>query len=255
MNKRCDNLKKHYPELLLMLSILAIISICFSIYLARFFNNQQVEAARIAEETALKKKKKEVPKKTYEETVNDKIEAGDFPNRMKVPLILQTDGLWKDQFYGVEGDEPLQNTLAINGCAIVSLAMVYSYLENEYKTPMDILSWSGNRYFSKETGTAWHIFNDFAAANKYEFEDLGDQLPLVKEQLKQNHPVIVSVKPGYFTDVGHVMVLTGYNEKENTFWLNNPSDTKEKGDTGRAFTEEEIQKESLHYWTMYKKKG
>ncbi|MEG2254391.1 MAG: hypothetical protein RSC33_03605, partial [Vagococcus sp.] len=103
-------MKKHYPELLLMLSILAIISICFSIYLARFFNNQQVEAARIAEETALKKKKKEVPKKTYEETVNDKIEAGDFPNRMKVPLILQTDGLWKDQFYGVEGDEPLQNT-------------------------------------------------------------------------------------------------------------------------------------------------
>lgn len=59
--------------------------------------------------------------------MNDKINNKEFDNRMSVPLIIQTEEPWRDVFYGVLEKEPLQHTIAINGCAIASLAMVSSY--------------------------------------------------------------------------------------------------------------------------------
>ncbi|MFI3683897.1 C39 family peptidase [Vagococcus fluvialis] len=246
-------MKKKFPELLLVLSTLAIISLFFTVYLTRFVTNQRVEAAKIVEAERKKEEQaaQKLAKRTYQEKMNDKINNKEFDNRMSVPLIIQTEEPWREVFYGVPNEEPLQNTIAINGCAIVSLAMVSSYLEEEFQSPLDILDWSGNAYFEKETGTGWHIFGEFAKEKKYQYEDLVDQKELVKMHLKKSHPVIVSVKPGYFTEVGHIMVLTGYDETNNTFWINNPSDTKKKGHAEQAFSEDILTEEALRYWAIY----
>lgn len=246
-------MKKKFPELLLVFSTLAIISLFFSVYLTRFVTNQRVEAARVIEAKREKEEEaaKKLSKRTYQEKMNDQISNNEFDHRIQIPLILQTEKTWRDVFYGVQGEEPLQNTMAINGCAIASLAMVSSYLDKELQSPVDILEWSGNTYFEKETGTGWHIFSEFAKEKKYEYEDLIDQKDLVKMHLKKSHPVIVSVKPGYFTEVGHIMVLTGYDERNNTFWINNPSDTEKKGHTEQAFSEDVLAQEALRYWAIY----
>lgn len=246
-------MKNKFPEILLALSTLVIISFFFSVYLIRFVTNQRVEAAKIIE--AERKKEEQVAqklaKRTYEEKMNDKINTKEFDNRMPIPLILQTEKPWRDVFYGVQGEDPLKNTIAVNGCAIASLAMVSSYLEAEFQSPLDVIDWSGNTYFEKETGTGWHIFGEFAKEKEYHYEDLVDQIDLVKIHLEKSHPVIVSVKPGYFTEVGHIMVLTGYNEKNNTFWINNPSDTEEKAHTEQEFSEDILTEEALRYWAIY----
>ena len=248
-------MKKKFPELLLVLSSLVIISLFFSVYLTRVLTHQRVEAAKIVEKEQVRIKKEEeatkLSKRTYQEKMNEKIENKAFDNRMDVPLILQTEEPWRDIFYGVEGQNPLKNTVAINGCAIASLAMVSSYLEDELQSPLDILKWSGNDYFKEETGTGWHIFGEFAKNHNHTYEDLVDQQDLVKMHLNQSHPVIVSVKPGYFTEVGHIMVLTGYDEKEDTYWINNPSDTEKKKHTEKAFPSDVLTKEAIRYWAIY----
>lgn len=246
-------MKKKQAILLLTLSTLVIISIFFSVYFTRVFAKQEaIKQAEIAKEERLAQAKKVKPKKTYLEEMNEKIQTKQFKNRMDIPLVIQTEEPWRDKFYGDEEGEPLQNTLAINGCAIVSLSMVASFLDDKEQTPFDILDWSENRYFNKDSGTAWHIYQDFAAAKGYEYQDLGDNVALAKEHLQEKHPVVVSVKPGYFTEVGHIMVLSGYNEADDTFWVNNPSDSKIKKHGLKAFSEEDITKEALRYWAIYK---
>lgn len=248
-------MKQKKVYILFTMITLAIISLFFSVYLTRVFTHQAKQEAAIAQKAVHEKevaRLKEIEdKKTYSEKMNDQINQNQFEDRLKVPLILQTDEPWRDVFYGVEDGEPLTNTVAINGCAITALAMVSSFIEGELVPPTAILEWSGNRYFSEETGTAWHIFHDYAQEKDYEWIDLEDNIANAKKELKAGHPVIVSVKQGYFTEIGHVMVLTGYNEADNTFWLNNPSDNEEKQHTSKAFTEDEVVNEALRYWTIY----
>lgn len=243
-------MKKKTPVWLLSLGILTIVFGFFSMYI----NDCLAKQAEVALEQQKKQElaKKKVVKKTYLEEVNDKISANQFKNRMEIPLILQTDKRWKDTYYGVEDGDPIQNTLEINGCAIASLAMVSSYLDKKEETPLDILKWSGNRFFSKDQGTSWSIFSMYAEEHNYLFADLEDNMELVKAHLMKGHPVIISVKPGYFTEIGHIMVLSGYNEETNMFWLNNPSDTKKKSHTVKEFKEEFLQQEAIRYWAIYK---
>jgi hypothetical protein len=47
------------------------------------------------------------------------------------------------------------------------------------------------------------------------------------------------------------MVLTGYDETNNTFWINNPSDTEKKGHAEQAFSEDILTEEALRYWAIY----
>lgn len=58
-----------------------------------------------------------------------------------MPLELQTDAKWKDTAYGF-GNVDKPNTIEINGCAIVSLAMVGSYMDHQEVTPLDVLAWA-----------------------------------------------------------------------------------------------------------------
>lgn len=248
-------MKQKKVYILFTMITLAIISLFFSIYLTRFFTNQAkqeaAEAKKFAQAQEVARLKAIEENKTYSEKMNDQIEQGKFKARLDVPLIIQTDEPWRDAFYGEEGGNSLTNTLAINGCALTALAMVSSFIENKEISPIDILEWSGNRYFTEENGTAWHIFHDYALAKDYTWIDLEDKVDAAKKELQAGHAVIVSVKQGYFTEVGHVMVLTGYDPESNTFWINNPSDNEEKKHTSKAFTEEELTKEALRYWTIY----
>lgn len=193
-------------------------------------------------------KKQATPELTYVEQVNEQIENGLFPNRMPIKLMLQTDDQWKETAYGsgnVEG-----NTLELNGCAILSLAMVASYLDNQTYVPKDILDWSKEDYYSEGEGTQWIIFSEFAKAKGYQFENLGEDIQGTKDHLNQKHPIIVSVQPGLFTETGHILVLTGFNK--DYFWLNDPNDSAAKGYSKRSFKEDELLAEAVNFWAIYK---
>ncbi|MEI5993764.1 C39 family peptidase [Candidatus Enterococcus mansonii] len=198
--------------------------------------------------TTSEKKQEKVKQLTYAEQINQEMAQGKFANRMPIKLLLQTDDRWKATPYGT--GNPKGDTIEINGCAIVSLAMVSSYLDNKDYTPQDILNWSKNDYYMEGEGTAWVAFSDFAMMKGYQFEDLEMDITAVEEQLKQNHPVIVSVKPGLFTETGHIMVLSGTNNGK--FWVNDPNDSEAKGHSKKEFTAEELTNEAVNFWTIYK---
>lgn len=194
------------------------------------------------------KKSQKRKKLTYVEQVNENLTQGKYANRMPIKLLLQTDDRWKATTYGI--GNPDGDTLEINGCAILSLAMVATYLDQKDQTPQDILNWSKNDYYLEGEGTAWAAFSDFAMVKGYQFQDLETDITAVEEHLKQNHPVIISVKPGLFTETGHIMVLSGTNNGK--FWVNDPNDTEEKGHSTKEFTADELLNEALNFWVIYK---
>lgn len=191
---------------------------------------------------------KNKPELSYIESVNQKIENQELSNRLPIKLLLQTDNRWKDIAYG--SGNPEGNTIELNGCAIVSLTMLASYLDQQDYVPQDILNWSKENYYSEGEGTQWLIFSDFASEKQYQFENLGDDIQQVKDHLQQKRPIVVSVGPGLFTETGHIMVLTGFDN--GTFWINDPNDSKEKGHAERQFQEEELQANAVNFWSIYK---
>lgn len=172
-------------------------------------------------------------------------EANDFlvQENFTMPLFLQNDPKWADKTYGTGEDE---NTMAINGCAIVSLAMILSYWQEETVTPLEILDWAGNDYFVTGQGTSWQIFEDFAHEYGLNYYGLSSYYE-AKEVVKSGKPVVVSVRPGTFTEVGHIMVLEMNDQGEVVVF--DPNDDPEKNHYQVEFDDEVFIDESLAFWS------
>ena len=187
--------------------------------------------------------------RTHQEVV-----ATDFANQANeylieqefhMPLILQTDERW---YYEPYGDEIKDNFMGINGCAIASLAMVGSYWQNRYIEPVEIARWADKNYYLREQGTTWDIFSEYANAIGMQAHDLANNFEAVKYYLNLGYPVIISVKPGFFTEVGHIMVLA--QSLEGDIVVYDPNDSPEKFHYREIFSEELFQQESLNYWVF-----
>lgn len=232
--------------------LIIVASILVGAFLAKIAPLTEASSKEEASADAVVKKKEEQPKVQpkldYMDQVNQEIKNGTFQGRLTIPLVIQTKAPWTDIAYGISEDEK-NNTLGINGCAIVSLSMIATYLDQKEYSPQDVLDWSKNDYFVENQGTTWSIFSDFAMKKGYVFEDLVGDIDAVTRHLQAKHPVIISVKPGFFTETGHIMVLTG--TLDGKFWLNDPNDTEEKNHSQTLFTADELLNEAMNFWAIY----
>lgn len=189
------------------------------------------------------------------ENVQNVTSEKDVPNREEhpskielvrtsdVPLFLQTADEWKDISYGTDGDE----NMAENGCAIATLAMIGNYYGFE-STPATVQEWAQNDYYIYGAGTSWEIFEDYALFHELDFLNLGNNIEWAKEELEKGHLVIVSVDVSQFTDVGHIMLLTGY--QDGKFSLNDPNDDLENKFHNYNWYESSIIEEAgINYWS------
>lgn len=187
------------------------------------------------------------PQPTEEENVPKQEEQPSQPVLQRtsgIPLYIQTDQEWKELPYGTDGDR----NMAENGCALATLAMVGSYY-GFGSTPETLLNWAQEDYYVDGAGTSWDIFQDFATYHDLNFLNLGDNMEAAVSELEQGHLVVVSVKKGLFTEVGHIMLLTGY--KDGQFSLNDPNDDEKKLHNYQWFDESIIDGESVNYWSYY----
>lgn len=175
----------------------------------------------------------------FVEEANQYLEASQQP----MPLILQTDERWYYESYGTDERD---NFLGINGCALASLAMVGSYWQDRLIEPVEILGWAQNYYYLPGQGTMWSIFSDYAHAIGLTAQDLGNDFATAKHYITLGYPVLVSVKPGYFTDVGHIMVLMTDDSGEIVVF--DPDDSPEKNHYAQTFSDELLLTESINYW-------
>ena len=121
--------------------------------------------------------------------------------------------------------------------------------QEEYNTPEKVTTnGTENGYVDEENNTYWR-FMDEAGAN-WNLNSVGGMLSeeQVSAELAQGHPVICSMGPGDFTQIGHFIVLTGY--ENGTVTLNDPFSIK---NTNTAWIFANIKDQIKAMWTFSKK--
>ncbi len=163
---------------------------------------------------------------------------GQAPVQGEIPLLLQWDERWG---YGTYGE----SMVAVSGCGPTCIAMVASGLTGRTDiTPYTVASYSENNGFlTKEMDTSW----DLMTYGCQEFGVTGTMLGLdenaMANTLSYGNPIICSMGPGDFTDNGHFIVLTGY--ENGTFHVNDPNS---KIRSEKTWSYEELKNQIVNMW-------
>ena len=123
--------------------------------------------------------------------------------RGDLPWLYQTDSQWAGTSYA-------GSDVKMSGCGPTCLTMVYIWATGKTDmTPADMARFSEQNGYVQEEMTAWALMDKGAA--QLGLTSTGVQLTAdaVTAALGAGQPVIVSVRPGTFTTVGHFMVLGG----------------------------------------------
>ncbi len=163
--------------------------------------------------------------------------------QVNVPLLNQKDYRWAFSTYGDDSG----SIIAANGCAIVSLAMVDSYFQNKLIDPGEIAQWAGLDHYVTYAGTAFTIYDAFGKERGYEVKEFYDFYEAM-EEVKAGKPVVVGINPGYFSSVGHVMVIRGY--EDGKVYINDPNDDMGSQASLVGHDEEYMIQEGIAYWSF-----
>lgn len=166
--------------------------------------------------------------------------------QIDVPLMNQKDYRWAFDTYGDDSG----NIIAANGCAIVSLAMIDSYFQNEQVDPGEVASWAGLDHYVTYQGTAFTIYEAFGKAKGYEVKEFYDFYEAM-EEVEAGNPVVVGINPGYFSSIGHVMVIRGY--QDGMVYINDPNDDAASQASLTGHDEEYMIQDGIAYWSFSKK--
>lgn len=167
-------------------------------------------------------------------------------NQINVPLLNQQDFRWAYSKYGDDSG----NIIAANGCAVVSLAMIDSYFKNERVDPNEVAEWAGLDHYVTDVGTAFTIYADFAKENDYKIQEFYDFEEAMNE-VQAGNPVVVAINPGYFSPVGHVMVIRGY--EDGKVYINDPNDNMASEASSVGHDEALMIEDAIAYWSFSEK--
>lgn len=129
-----------------------------------------------------------------------------YPSRNDyIPYYHQGDRRWALESYG-------SSTIISAGCGPTALAMVLSGLTgNPDINPKTMADWSmANGHRAEGAGSFWTLMTDGARAYGVPVKQVSRKDPnSIIKALERNHPVIVSMGKGDFTNGGHFIVLKG----------------------------------------------
>ncbi|MFA1014707.1 C39 family peptidase [Dubosiella newyorkensis] len=158
-----------------------------------------------------------------------------------MPHLLQWDERWGYLPYG-------SSNIVFAGCAPTSLAMIFSYLNQDPSiTPYALAKFSqDNGYFVDGVGTS-HALLD-AAASQYgiHIESIPISEASFDETLSQGKTLLLSVAPGHFTRVGHFIVVNALENGE--YHVLDPNSNKNT----RNWDKNTVLSETSYAWAVYK---
>lgn len=124
-----------------------------------------------------------------------------------MPHLYQSDPLWAELPYG--GD-----TVRANGCGPTSLAMVYVYLTG--KTDLDpgaMAAFADAHNYAPTGATEWAFMTEGAQLIGLQSKAIPVTRSAITQALEAGRPVICTVEPGDFTNIGHYLVLKSIDDR------------------------------------------
>lgn len=133
-----------------------------------------------------------------------------------VPLFVQWDKRWGYEKYS-------GNFFAASGCGPTTLSMVVVYLtHNREASPIAVAKYSKEAGYSVDgSGSSWTLISEGCMHYGVKAKTVALDESRMKAELDEGHPIVVNVGPGDFTDTGHFMVITGYDDEG--FSINDPN--------------------------------
>lgn len=138
-----------------------------------------------------------------------------------VPLFVQWDKRWGYEKYS-------GNFFAASGCGPTTLSMVVVYLtHNREASPIAVAKYSKEAGYSVDgSGSSWTLISEGCMHYGVKAKAVALDESRMKAELDEGHPIVVNVGPGDFTDTGHFMVITGYDDEG--FSINDPNSIEKK---------------------------
>jgi ABC-type bacteriocin/lantibiotic exporter with double-glycine peptidase domain len=137
-----------------------------------------------------------------------------------VPLFIQWDKQWGYKDY-------IGNVAGLSACGPTCLSMVtYYFTRDPAMTPAYMMDFAEkNGYGIKGSGTQWSLFGEGAKKLGLDVKELTSEQQSSEEKLakvlESGRIIVVNVRPGIFTTVGHYMVIAGY--EDGKFRINDPN--------------------------------
>ncbi len=187
-------------------------------------------------------KRKADARKYYEQFKGRSLDSFEGGESGDMPTYYQTD--YPKVKYG-------PYTIADAGCGPTSMAMIASALTGQKITPIDACDWADKNGYCIEGGTVWQYIPDAAKHYGLKCDNLGNNIESAVQALKSGKYVISNQGPGYFTQVGHFMVLKSIDSK-GKITIRDPNTKLHPDNNSKTFTKEEISKAGKNYWAVYK---
>lgn len=157
----------------------------------------------------------------------------------KIPHLLQWDERWGYAPYGT-------SIVAVSGCGPTCLSMVFSGLTGDKSlTPAKMAEYgTEHHYINEENDTYWIFMSEAAREWGIHSKEKMLEEEELKEELLLGHPVICSVGPGDFTQIGHFIVLAGW--EEGKVIVHDPFSVK---NTEKRWVYQEFREQIKSMWT------
>lgn len=158
-----------------------------------------------------------------------------------VPLFVQWDKRWGYEKYS-------GNFFAASGCEPTTLSMVVVYLtHNREASPLAVAKYSKEAGYSVDgSGSSWTLISEGCRHYGVKAKTVALDESRMKAELDEGHPIVVNVGPGDFTDTGHFMVITGYDDEG--FSINDPNSIEK---SGKRWLFKNISSQIRAVWSMY----
>ena len=148
------------------------------------------------------------------------IDISGYADYEGVPLFIQWDKQWgyRDYIGSVGG---------LSACGPTCLSMVtYYFTRDPEMTPAYMMEFAEkNGYGLKGSGTQWSLFSQGAEKLGLDMKELTSEQITSEKQiarvLESGRIIVMNVKPGIFTTVGHYMLVVGY--EDGKFKINDPN--------------------------------
>ena len=158
-----------------------------------------------------------------------------------VPLFVQWDKRWGYEKYS-------GNFFAASGCGPTTLSMVVVYLtHNREASPIAVAKYSNEAGYSVDgSGSSWTLISEGCRHYGVKAKTVALDESRMKAELDAGHLIVVNVGLGDFTDTGHFMVITGYDDEG--FSINDPNSIEK---SGKRWLFKNISSQIRAVWSMY----